>query len=376
MSNWRDVILKKFKNQSSSFLLVYDFDFLLNEEVILNDLVESGYHVLRYEDSITFRYIYEQKIRGREKDIKLIVFANEDIFFPYEFEKKALKIQMDIQTIFPKFSANIIRNMNRDDFDELYRLHLAYHGTTSEQDTLAFIIKNFYKIPYEIIDGEVGLYKILLSIHYQKQDTPDVVRQFLYDKWYQVNAFKNMPLKNLIGSSSFFYQYLEDKWKSLVMKVSSFENGQVNDSFSIEYSSPLADGDVRRMMNDLFLDGTLQKVKGIDASNYPEWMKPGIEAKEPGEDVEKKLDYLYEEIISKLVNVKRYKDWINIMEYLAEFKHSSISIGKKQDELMDKVNQSFTSWMMKHYHSLTSLPPYPKPKLVHHIAHVINNDKN
>lgn len=376
MSNWRDVILKKFKNQSSSFLIVYDFDFLLNEEVILNELVESGYHVLRYEDSMTFRYIYEQKFRGSEKDIKLIVFANEDISFPYEFEKKALKIKMDIQTIFPKFSANIIRNMNRDDFDKLYRLHHAYQGTTSEQDTLAFIIKSFYKIPYEIIDGEVGLYKILLSIHYQKKDIPEVVRQFLYDKWFQVHAFKNIPLKNLIGSSSFFYQYLEDKWKSLVIKVSSFDNGQVNDSFSIEYSSPLADGDVRRMMNDLFLDGTLQKVKGIDASRFPDWMKPGIEAKEPGEDVEKKLDYLYEEIISKLANAKRYKDWINIMEYLAEFKHSSISIGRKQDELMNKVNQSFTSWMMKHYHSLTSLPPYPKPKLVHHIAHVINNDKN
>lgn len=314
MSNWRDVILKKFKNQSSSFLIVYDFDFLLNEEVILNDLVESGYQVLRYEDSMTFRYIYEQKFRGSEKDIKLIVFANEDIFFPYEFDKKALKIKMDIQTILPKFSANIIRNMNRDDFDKLYRLHHAYQGTSSEQDTLAFIIKSFYKIPYEIIDGEVGLYKVLLSIHYQKKDIPEVVRQFLYDKWNQVHAFKKLPLKNMIGSSSFFYQFLEEKWKDLVIKVSSFENGQVNDSFSIEYSSPLADGDVRRMMNDLFLEGTLQKVKGIDASNVPDWMKPGIEAKERGEDVEKKLDYLYEEIISKLANAKRYKDWINIMD--------------------------------------------------------------
>jgi len=376
MSNWRDVILKKFKNQSSSLLFVYDFDFLLNEEIILSDLVESGYRVLRYGDSIQFRYIYEQKIRGIEKDIKLIVFTNEDISLPYEFDKKTLKIKIDIQTIFPKFSANIIRNMNRDDFDELYRLHHFYQGTTTEQDTLAFIIKSHFKIPYEIIDGEVGLYKVLLSIHYQKKDIPEVVRHFLYNKWKEVHVFKKLPLKNMIGSSAFFYQYLEGKWKDLVMNVSSFENGQVNDSFSIEYSSPLADGDVRRMMNDLFLDGTLRKVNGVDASNFPDWMKPGLEANEPGEDVEKKFDYLYEEIISKLANVKRYKDWINIMEYLAEFKHSSISIGKKQDELLNKVNQSFQSWMMNHYHSLTSLPPYPKPKLVHHIAHVINNDKN
>ena len=376
MSNWRDVIIRKIKNQSSTFLFLYDLDDLLNEEIIMNYLINNGYFVLRYDESIAFRHIYEQKIRDKEKELKLIVFANDDISLPYEFDKKALKIQIDIQTIFPKFSANIIRNVYKEDFDDLYTVHQSYNGKPSDQETIAYIIKYHYKIPYEIIDNEAGLYKILLSVHYQKKDIPEVVRQFLYKKWKNVHAFMKLPIKEMISSSGFFYHYLEEKWKDFIMGLSTDESEKIKDPHAIEYHNPLADGDVRRIMNDLFLDGTLKKVKGIDRTSLPDWMWPGIETKEPREEQEEKLNYLFDEIVNKLPYAKGYKDWITIMEYLAEYKYSAINIGKEQDELVHEVNLFFQSWMEDHYHSLTSLPPYPKPKLVHHIPHVINNSKH
>ena len=376
MLNWRDVIIRKIKNQSSTFLFLYDLDDLLNEEIIMNYLINNGYFVLRYDESIAFRHIYEQKIRDKEKELKLIVFANDDISLPYEFDKKALKIQIDIQTIFPKFSANIIRNVYKEDFDDLYTVHQSYNGKPSDQETIAYIIKYHYKIPYEIIDNEAGLYKILLSVHYQKKDIPEVVRQFLYSKWKNVHAFMKLPIKEMISSSGFFYHYLEEKWKDFIMGLSTDESEKIKDPHAIEYHNPLADGDVRRIMNDLFLDGTLKKVKGIDRTSLPDWMWPGIETKEPREEQEEKLNYLFDEIVNKLPYAKGYKDWITIMEYLAEYKYSAINIGKEQDELVHEVNLFFQSWMEDHYHSLTSLPPYPKPKLVHHIPHVINNSKH
>lgn len=66
MSNWRDVIIRKIENQSSTFLLIYDFDYLLNEEIIMNNLMNNGYLVLRYDESIVFCHIYEQK-SGKKK---------------------------------------------------------------------------------------------------------------------------------------------------------------------------------------------------------------------------------------------------------------------------------------------------------------------
>ena len=160
MSHWRETIIHKFRNQNSSFIFVKDEDSLLNEEQILNDILALGYEVVRFEDSITFRYLYEQKYR--DKEYRLLVYANEDITLPYEFSKKALEMEIDIQTIFPNYSSQVIRAMDREDFDELSLLHRKYKGSPTERETLDFIIRNFYKVPYEIIDREASLYKVLL----------------------------------------------------------------------------------------------------------------------------------------------------------------------------------------------------------------------
>src|SRR5690625_2917136 len=133
MSSWRDKIIDKFRNQNNSIIFVEDYDALLNEEQILHEILTLGYEVLRYEDSISFRYLFEQKYRNREATYQLIVYANEDIFFPYEFACRALTIKIDIKTIFPKFSTKVMRTMDREDFDELYILHQSYQGRVAEQ---------------------------------------------------------------------------------------------------------------------------------------------------------------------------------------------------------------------------------------------------
>ncbi|WP_078596330.1 BREX-3 system phosphatase PglZ [Evansella clarkii] len=375
MSKWRDVIIGKFKNQDCSFLFVQDFDLLLNDEHILNSLPYQGYEVLRYEDSISFRFLYELKFREQEGKFKILLIANEDIFLPYEFEKKALKIKLDIHSLYPKFSAIVIRQISSEEFDELDRLHSLYSGPSSAQETLSFLIRNLYKIPYDIIDREVELYKALLSIHYKDQEVPNVVQNFLYDEWSKIDIFRQLPLKKMIRSSSFFYKYIEQQWSDLVKEYSKIKNGQICDSSTVIYNSPLADGDVRRMMSDLFMEGIIKKVEHVETSLFPDWMRTGIEEKGE-EDGDKKLSYLFDEIEAKLLDAKRYTDWINIIEYLSEYKHTSIRVGRDTEQLFKKVNQSFQEWIVKYYHSLTSLPPSPKPKFVHHIPYVINKEKS
>src|SRR5699024_6829136 len=373
MFNWRDIIINKFKNQNSSFIFVIDHDSLLNEEQVLRDIIVKGYEVLRYEDSISFRYLYEQKYR--DKDYKLLVFANEDIYFPYEFSSKALKIKIDIQTIYPKFSAKAIRAMEREDFDELDHLHHRYRGLSSEYETLDYILRNLYKVPYDIIDSEVGLYKALLSLHYQEREIPDRMKKFLCKEWHKVLAFREIPLKKIIYSSTVFYRYLEEKWKAFVKDVLNHKEGQINDSSAVEYSNPLANGDVRRMMSDLFLEGTLERVTGVDTTYLPEWMRIGVTDTDSAEELRRQMNHLYEEITTRLPNTKRYKDWLIIIEYISQLKHVATKLNQNVDDLIQRVNQSFQEWMLHHYHSLTSLPPYPLPKLVHHVPHVMNKQK-
>src|SRR5699024_8212537 len=97
------------------------------------------------------------------------------------------------------------------DFDTLFTIYSQYRGTSSDDQTLEFIIKYLYKIPYEIITSEVDLYKMLLSIHYKKNEIPEVVLKYLVDRWKNLNVFNNLPMEKLLSSSTFFYSYIEEK---------------------------------------------------------------------------------------------------------------------------------------------------------------------
>src|SRR5699024_10773192 len=94
----------------------------------------------------------------------------------------------------------------------------------------------------------------------------------------------------------------------------------------------------------------------------------------------KKLAYLQEKIKDTISSIQNYKDWIAILKIVAEFKATILDNDVSQNDyhlnkFMDEINNKFYDWMMKQYHTLISLPPYPNPKLVHHIPHAIHHEK-
>ena len=85
-------------------------------------------------------------------------------------------------TCFQNSQQPYVRQLDKDDFDGLYAAHKSYQGSNSDKETLEYIVKHVYKIPYELIDSEVELYKMLLSIHYEKKQLPQKVQEFLIEK--------------------------------------------------------------------------------------------------------------------------------------------------------------------------------------------------
>ncbi|MFC4660778.1 BREX-3 system phosphatase PglZ [Oceanobacillus aidingensis] len=381
MLGWRKQIIEKIQFQQAYLILVFDKDNLLNDEFVLKELQSKDFDTIRFDDSITFRYLYEQQYRTNKSERKLVIYVNKDVVFPYEFQRKALSVKVSLQTLFPKFSVNIIRQIDRGDFDALYTVHQQYQGTSSERETLEYVIKYVYKIPYEMIDDEADLYKVLLSIHYQSRQLPNILQKFLFEKWRGIPDFKDLPLKKMIESQTFFYHFLEQKWDNFVKQYLQVREEQINDPSDIYESDPLANHDVRRLMNDLFLEGQLSKIKDVlipDA--MPDWIRMGIEEDHNQEKVDKQLNYLHDKILDCLSSVTQYKDWFHINELITELKlvsmqsDSNSSVAEVEEKLR-VVNNHFARWMVNQYHTLTSLPPYPKPKLVHHIPHVISNER-
>ncbi|GAA0615060.1 BREX-3 system phosphatase PglZ [Virgibacillus siamensis] len=377
MLGWREAIIGKIQYQQTKLILVHDYDYLLSDEYILRKLGSHGFDIIRFDDSMTFRYLYEQQYRLNSSSPQLVIYTNEDIVFPYEFQKQALEVEMDLQHIFPKFSAQVIRQINREDFDALYTVHKQYTGSSSDQETLEYIIKHLYKIPYDVMDSQVDLYKSLLSIHYNNIDLPLVVQNFLVHEWKHIPAYHKVPLEKIVESPTFFYHFMEQKWAEFVKEFIQVQQTQIKDTIEVYQSHPLLDGDVRRLMNDLFMEGFLSKVK-VSSEFIPNWMRFGIEKDENEEDVEVKSHHLREKIDEYVQNATLYKDWQEISGLIGELKLTAILNDHHKvdiDNLMETVNKKFMKWMITQFHTLTSLPPYPKPKLVHHIPHVIDKER-
>jgi hypothetical protein len=376
MKTWRDEVVKKFMHVPYSLLLVNDPDFLLNDEQILQQLRGNGYEVVHFQDSIFIRYLYESQFREKVEQnvLKLLLFSNEedDTCFPYDFLQQGYRIQLPIRDLFPKFSAAVVRQLDKDDFDGLYVAHKSYQGSNSDKETLEYIVKHVYKIPYELIDSKVELYKMLLSIHYDKKQLPQKVQEFLIEKLAERNELKGMPVKRLLMSSSYFFQYIEKQWMKFVQQLSALEKDLILEESAFYLAHPFSNPDVRRLMNDLFTEGYIRKAK-IDATrSFPSWMKSGIEI-EKEDSTEEKLRHLYDKIVEQIPAARRYKDWLHIMEWMAEYKCTILEANKREYEeeayaLFQQVNGAFEQWMMTNYRSLTSLPPIPKPKMVHHIV--------
>jgi len=377
MDNWRDEIINRFLHISSPVVLVKDPDFILGDLQIQNQLQGLGYDIVRFEDSISFRFLYEKEYRGRI-ETKLLAFTNEPIDYPFEFIKKGTIVTISINTVFPKFSASVIRQMNPEDLDALFAVHAQYQGSSSRKETLEHIVKHMYKIPYELIDSEAELYKLLLSLHYSQRDLPMIIQNFLIEKLTDKLVFREFPIHDLISSSGNFYSFLEEEWKNFVESFIAASNEQIHDPLAFYQLHPFTNGDVRRLMNDLFVEGILSKVNAEITEHMPAWMKHGID-EDSSYSLNEKLEKLKTKLFQKLEDIKGYKDWLEIMDIAAEYNHSILENSAFKDmesnELMVRINTAFQEWMVSNYHSISSLAPYPKPKMVHHVPQIIATSK-
>lgn len=376
MTGWRKEIIKKFTHNINKVVLVYDSNYLLNDDLVLHELEQMGFDVIRFDNSISFRFLYEKEYRSKQTDHKLLIYTNdEDVVFPYEFIEQSIEITLSVRQLFPNIPTQIVQSLNSEQLDLLYTLYPRYQGI-SDADALKFIVEHLFKIPYEIIDTEADLYKWLLSMHYANTELPEIVKEYVTEKLQKIYAFESLPIKKLIQSRAYFFQYLEDIWDQYVTNVAKVEENQTQEA-AFEYTKhPLAHNDVRRLMSDLFMEGKLTKASHIENIEIlPKWMHIGIEEGLSEDDLTEKRQLLIEEIDRKLTSVNQYSEWIEIIQLMSSIELNALGQDSEIKQIFSDVNEQFYQWMTGRYHMLMSLPPYPRPKLVHHIPHVISKQR-
>jgi len=389
MAGWRDEILKIIGEPVSFLYVISDPDGLLNDETILTNLQDKNIEMIEIEDVIIFRYVFESKYRkaiyNREKS--LVVRTELDDFekLPYDLLKLGSKHKISLSNIFPKLSYPIIKQLSPTDLNTLYTVYQQYQGSSSDADTIKFLLNRVYKIYPEIIESISDFIRFLLSYHYQEIQLPEELEKYIIDSLNQVDMLNALPVKRLIQSRSYFYAYLQDEWDEYISQLYN-ESEQIKDPFDAQsyyhtkhlFSHP----DVRRLLNDLFYENKLHPIKGYKKETLPNWTHPGIIVDEAG-DKKDRIYILFNTVREKLNGHTSYKTWIEIAKLYGELGNLFFSFKNELDkettttfnELTNQINREFESWMFESYSTLYNIPYYPSPVMVDRIPHYLESLK-
>src|SRR5699024_7319218 len=390
MASWKDEILKVITEPVSFLYVLSDPDGLLNDETILTKLQGKNIEMIEIEDVISFRYVFESKYRkaiyNREKALVVRTEMEDFHKLPYDLLKLGSKHKISLSNIFPKLSYPIIKQLSTTDLDALYTVYQQYQGSSSDTDTIKFLLNRVYKIYPEIIESISDFIKFLLSYHYQEVQLPEELEKYIIDSLNQVDMLNTLPINRLIQSRSYFYSYLQDEWDEYIYQLYN-ESEQIKDPFNAQlyyhtkhsFSHPA----VRRRLNDLFYENNLHPITGYAMETLPNWTHPGISVREAA-DKKDRIYKLFNTVSEKLNSHTSYKTWIEIAKLYGELGNLFFSFKDELDEettttfgeLTNQINREFESWMFESYSTLYNIPYYPSPVMVDRIPHYLESLKH
>lgn len=165
--------------QYEKFILVADYDNILNVYNCNSLISKHGFKVIHYRDVEEFRYIFETNIKRYNN--KFLVIVEEEIYIPYDVRKYFYYVDLSLEELFPKLNTFVLRNTNNIDFDLLYIAYEnLFYNITSEDKTKRFLKEEIYS------KENVIEYSSLLKQKIEIMLSDNIT----YTTWFDVNFYK------------------------------------------------------------------------------------------------------------------------------------------------------------------------------------------
>lgn len=389
MKSWRAEILKHFQASYPALIIAADPDELLCDPTVLRGLREKGFELVEYQDPISFRYLFESLYRDAlaKASLFLVVRTRKATFeqIPFDLLQNGFQLKLDVASLFPSLSSNILAGLDKEDFARLYEVYDQYQGTAGDSDTIEFLLHYVYGIYPETVKSKTELLRVLLSIHYHKRTIPLVLIDYLLNKWGAMSELTELPLKDLVREPGVFYGYLQREWEGFIgelVRRNQFLNETAPDNLT-EMPSPFTDAEIRSLVDNLFAEGKLIPIKFVEPVTLPKWVEFGIEKDNFGQGRVRLLERIYY-FSEKLESCLTYKDWMNLAFLYGEIMHKGIFLddGRNDDlplalkQLQMQADRLFYTWLAGNYPNLSNLPYLPQPVMLHHIPHFLASKLN
>ena len=392
MNHWYDAILKEFIPDITPITLAADPDGLLSEENLQQRIRDRGFRFINYEDPVAFRFEYETRFREKplqDQDLELVVVLRAEPAaldsLPYDLLQKGRKLCFSLTGLFPKLSCPVVGTLEREDLETLFKAQQFHNpGKLGENGTKEFILRHIFEIAPELIKEPKDLLRALLRIHYSGKRIPDIINERFIRILGQNDIFDNWPLENIIPNREDFFAFLQERWSLYLDSLAadkenkSKETGDKN-NIPLKYPGPhllpFEHDDIRIYMDNLFNEGFLRSITHEQSELLDKtWAGIGVCIDHEAEN-KRRLGGLIETIKTGMPTAaSRHNHWLQFAFRWAEL--NTLVLGspgllpkdREQiiEELRNKIDETFTAWILKRFAGLVSLPPLP-PVMLHHI---------
>lgn len=138
-----DYVYEKSSAPYSKKILLVDNDDLFRQADYTSAFSAHGFEVVVYEDDLTFRINYQDKLYSDEN--KLVVLAHADSYIPYDVHRRLRAYEVSLQRLFPKLNAEALKGKTEADLDLLCNVYQTnYDDLSSRTQTDQFLRLKVY----------------------------------------------------------------------------------------------------------------------------------------------------------------------------------------------------------------------------------------
>ena len=133
-------------------IILKDQEGLWNRLNVAAAVTKAGYPIHQVADEMMLRYLYENSYRNTE-NLCLIVLTDRRVQVPFDLESRFHVAELSLESLFPKLSSGILRNLSGIDLRQLAVAMELYTGPAmDDRQTQEFcavtMFENVYALPY------------------------------------------------------------------------------------------------------------------------------------------------------------------------------------------------------------------------------------
>lgn len=394
--NWREPIMRHFSAdiaRSCRVTVVADPDGLLQDDLVATELRECGFDVLRYEDPVRFRFLYETQHRGKwdqggtssvvvgaartEADITAIP---HDVLWHARQSNRVLSISFG--ELFKGLAVDVLAELDKADLDALWLVRKSVgNDVFGGNQTRDFVLRSVFKLSPEIMTSVEELLGQICRLHHAGRRVPATFAARFENVAKQSGRFSDWPLALLVASAETFLTFLQERWSQYLAFVSQNSvTPPVSFSLPGPADIPFNSPEVRSVTDNLFVEGRLQPVRVSDSRAFAgRWERIGVQGVSTAgspDSIRGLLNILRSEMPEANVPPTVWTTfglrWAELSRQFDELDTGGrTTLSTELASLQAVVDMRLREWLFARYAGLMNRSFFPAPCMVHQIAHLM-----